>query len=605
MDTPSILEKKRIPRTPDRPVAFIIYVLKHCTLKLKLLMSFALVVMGAGVGLDTLINSWMLGRIVGVIADTPPERFWGEVRHELILLAVIWTIRNICFRLRECSERVYAPELMNTTRNLLFNRLIQQSQSFLHANFAGVLANHVRRAGDVVGGLHDKFIHNIVPLIVRFTLAGTLLWSVTPMLSWFILGFVVFGIVGAIKTAPKWTKISQAMAEASSRLTGYIVDGISNLSVVQQNAGWREEQNRMRFAQDTLTETYVARMKYVSVFWGTFDVITTFFFCGFMALVAYGWQQGSLSTGDLAMCVALLTSTFGALASTVSLLNSKFDDIGILQDALHKISTPLTVMDKQDARDIHVSQGRVEFRDLYFAYGQGKPVFEGLNISIPPGQKVGLVGVSGAGKTTLCQILVRAYDVQGGGIYIDGQNIAETTQDSLHKSIAVIPQEPILFHRTLAENIRYGRLDATDDEVRAAAKAAAADTFIETLPHGYNTLVGERGVKLSGGQRQRIAIARAIVKKAHILVLDEATSALDSETEKSIQEAMLSAMQGRTTLVIAHRLSTLSYMDRIIVMEEGRVVEDGNFTELLQKNGVFAKLWSLQAGGFLPEKMSG
>jgi ATP-binding cassette, subfamily B, bacterial len=592
---------KRIPKTPEKPLAFIRYVLQHCSPSMKWQAGAAYVFEIISTAADTLVT-WALGRIVGVIA-TAGDRLWEKVTYELLILAGLWTLRNISYRCREYMERHYVPELLNTTRALLFARLIQQSQAFLHANFAGVLANHVRRAGDVISGLRDKVQYSIIPLAVRFVTAGVLLWGITPQFALFIPCFLVVGAVCAVLTAPKWTRLSLQQAEKSSLLTGYIVDSTTNLSIVQQNVGWREELSRLDYAQDQMTQTFVNRLRWVSWFWGIFDTIMTFFLCGFMALVVYGWQQGNVSTAQLAMTVGLSMNLFGAIAGTVNLLSSKFDDIGILQEALHKISTPLSVLDKPGAPDLQVVQGAIDFRDVDFSYIPGQPVFQKLNLFIPAGQRVGLVGVSGAGKSTLCHLLLRAHDVTGGGIYIDGQNIADVTQDSLHASISVIPQEPVLFHRTLGENIRYGRLSATAAEVEASARAAEAQNFIATMPKGYDTLVGERGVKLSGGQRQRIAIARAIIKDAPVLVLDEATSALDSETEKAIQAAMMHAMEGRTTVVIAHRLSTLSHMDRIVVMEHGRVIEDGSFEDLLSRGGVFARLWKLQAGGFLPDDL--
>ena len=592
---------KRVPRTPDKPWPFIRYVLKHCSTAMKWRAVAAVACEVIATVCDTLVT-WVLGRIVGVTSNGGPD-IWKNIAFELGLLATLWTIRNAAYRGREWMERIYVPELLNTTRALLFARLIQQSQSFLHANFAGVLANHVRRAGDVISSLRDKVQYNIMSLLVRFITGGALLWSITPLFALFVPAFIIVGMICAVLTAPKWTMLSANHAEKSSRLTGYIVDSTTNLSIVQQNVGWREELSRLDIAQEEMTETFRARYRYVSIFWGTFDLIMTFFLCGFMALVVYGWQQGQVNTAQLAMTVGLAMNMFGALAGTVSLLSQKFDDIGILQESLQKISTPLSVIDKPQAPDLDVAQGEIEFRNVDFSYVPGQPVFTGLNLKIKAGQKVGFVGVSGAGKTTICQILLRAYDVQGGGIYIDGQNIAEVTQDSLHAAISVIPQEPVLFHRTLGENIRYGRADATPEDIEKAAEAAEASGFISTLTKGFDTLVGERGVKLSGGQRQRIAIARAIIKDAPILVLDEATSALDSETEMAIQTAMTEAMKGRTTVVIAHRLSTLSHMDRIVVMERGRVIEDGSFRELLDKNGIFARLWNMQAGGFLPDQM--
>lgn len=598
---------KRIPQTPNTAWGFIAYLLRHCPTSMKWQgVAACLCEMAANAG-DILIT-WSLGRIVGVLMAASPDigsAIWEPITHELILFTVIWTVRSAAFRLREYFDRQYVPVLLNTTRELLFSRLIQQSQYFLQNNFAGVLANHVRRAGDVIGGLREKIQHNIMPLLTRFVTAGVLLWALTPTLTIFVFATIIFCIVGALLTAPRWTNISTRNAEAASRLTGYIVDSVTNLQIVQQNVGWPEEKRRLGTAHDEITTAYRDRLVYVSWFWGSFDFIMTFFYLGFMGLVVYGWQTGDVTPGELAMAVGLVTNLFGALAGTVSLLSSKFDDIGILQDSLHKISTPLSIIDQPASRTLEVATGEIEFRDVYFDYPNGQSLFHGLNLTIKGGEKVGLVGLSGAGKTSLCQLLLRAYDVKSGGVYIDGQNIAEVTLDSLHAAIAVIPQEPMMFHRTLAENIGYGRASATREDVEEAARAAEAADFIAGLSEGYDTLVGERGVKLSGGQRQRIAIARAIVKNAPVLVLDEATAALDSETEIHIQRAMAVAMQGRTTIVIAHRLSTLSHMDRIIVMDRGKIVEDGTFSSLMAAGGTFARLWSLQAGGFLPEAMPG
>lgn len=596
-------QPRRIPRTPDTPLAFICYMLRHCSSSMKWNGIASFMTKSVADCLDMLVSSWMLGRIIGAMVDSH-GKLYEAMLPQLLLLIAIWTGRNAALRATEYFERHSVPDMLNTTRELLFNRLIQQSQAFLHSNFAGVLANHVRRAGDVIGSLHIKLLWNITPLIIRFITASVLLWQITPLFVAFIAVFVILGIFYAACNAKQLTALSTAQATAASRLTGYVVDGITNLSLVQHNVGWAEERARLDYAQVEIKQTNINRSTYISWFWGAFDIFMTIFFCGFMVLLAYSYQRGHVTTAQLAMTVGIVGGLFGVIGNTVNMLSQKFDDIGILRDSLHKISTPLSIMDVPAAPDLHLNKGRIEFRDVAFNYADGKKLFEKLNIDIPAGQKVGFVGVSGAGKTTLCQLLLRAFDVTGGGIYVDGQNIAEVTQDSLHEAIAVIPQDPSLFHRTLEENIRYGRASATDDDVKAAASAAAVAGFIETLPENYKTLVGERGVKLSGGQRQRIAIARAIVKDAPILVLDEATSALDSETEKTIQAAMIKAMQGRTTLVIAHRLSTLSYMDRIIVMDHGRVVEDGGFDQLIASKGTFHRLWSLQAGGFLPDHLN-
>jgi len=274
--------------------------------------------------------------------------------------------------------------------------------------------------------------------------------------------------------------------------------------------------------------------------------------------------------------------------------------VGNVANGVDTIVRPHEIVDAPNAQALRVTRGRVEFRNLRFGYDPERPVFDGLNVVIEPGQRVGLVGFSGSGKSTFVSLMLRNYEPQGGRILIDGQDIAFVTQDSLHQQVSLIPQDPSLFHRSLKENIGYGRLDADDDEIRAAAEMANADEFIQVMPEGYDSLVGERGVKLSGGQRQRIAIARVMLKDAPILILDEATSSLDSVTEKAIQQNLERAMGKKTVIAIAHRLSTIAYLDRILVFDQGRIVEDGSHEELLARKSFYHRLWTMQAGGFLP-----
>jgi ATP-binding cassette subfamily B protein len=278
-----------------------------------------------------------------------------------------------------------------------------------------------------------------------------------------------------------------------------------------------------------------------------------------------------------------------------------FEYIGNITDGVGVIIRPHEIIDQPGARDLVVTQGEIRFENVDFAYAEGIEVFRGLNLTIRPGEKVGLVGFSGSGKSTFVNLILRLYDIQGGHILIDGRNIREVTQDSLRRAVSMISQEPMLFHRSLRENVRYGALDATDEEVQDAAERAHAHEFIAALPQEYDALVGERGVRLSGGQRQRIAIARAVLKNAPIVIMDEATSSLDSVTERHIQDSIQNLMEGRTSIVIAHRLSTIAHLDRIVVFHEGRVVEDGTHTDLLVREGHYARMWSMQAGGFLPE----
>jgi ABC-type multidrug transport system fused ATPase/permease subunit len=309
--------------------------------------------------------------------------------------------------------------------------------------------------------------------------------------------------------------------------------------------------------------------------------------------------RATITVGDFLLIMTLMIQLIRNVFDMANALPDTYDMIGSIRDSLDMLIVPRDIRDRAGATDLVVTRGEVVFDQVDFLYDRKKSVFRGLTLTVAPGQRVGLIGHSGAGKSTLATLLMRLYDIQGGSIAIDGQNIAEVTQRSLRESIALIPQDAVLFHRTLIENIRYGRPDASDDEVFLAARRAHAHEFIAALPLGYETLVGERGVKLSGGQRQRIAIARALLKDAPILILDEATSALDSESEALIQSAMREAMTGKTVIAIAHRLSTLAHLERLIVLDKGHIVEDGSHAELLARGAAYAALWKRQVGGFL------
>ncbi|MBX9620427.1 MAG: ATP-binding cassette domain-containing protein [Alphaproteobacteria bacterium] len=330
----------------------------------------------------------------------------------------------------------------------------------------------------------------------------------------------------------------------------------------------------------------------------------TFFGPG-LALNGYAywcWSHHLITVGDI---VVIFNTSWNIIISlwwaSIELPNA-FKEIGICRQALTLLQVPVSLVDAPGAKDIAVKEGKIQFQKVHFQYGKSTALFTNKSVLIQPGQKIGLVGFSGSGKSTFVNLILRLFDISSGQILIDGQDIAKVTQDSLRKSIALIPQDPTLFHRTIIENIRYGRPEASDEEVIVAAQRAHAHEFIMTLSEGYHTLVGERGVKLSGGQRQRIAIARAILKDAPILILDEATSALDSVTEALIQESLSHLMEGRTTIVVAHRLSTLLDMDRLLVFDQGKIVEDGSHAALVKKEGLYKTLWSAQVGGFLPDK---
>jgi ATP-binding cassette subfamily B protein len=326
---------------------------------------------------------------------------------------------------------------------------------------------------------------------------------------------------------------------------------------------------------------------------------------GMLFTLLYGWVHHWVTLGDFTQVLMQSFWLLGWLWFISFQLSVFARETGTIENALDLIKKGHDITDKKDAQPIIISHGNISFEHVNFAYHKKQPVFQDLNVTIKKGEKIGLVGFSGSGKSTFVNLILRFYDIQSGNILIDGHNIAQVTQGSLREQIAMIPQDPALFHRTLMENIRYGRLDASDEEVIQASKLAHCHEFIEKLDQGYESLVGERGIKLSGGQRQRVAIARAILKNAPILILDEATSSLDSVTEKLIQESLHRLMQGRTTIVVAHRLSTLADMDRILVFHKGNIIEEGTKEQLLKTNGHFAMLWNMQTDGFLPDKKGG
>ena len=325
---------------------------------------------------------------------------------------------------------------------------------------------------------------------------------------------------------------------------------------------------------------------------------------GMLVACIYAWNRGVITIGDMSTIMGI-TFSFTGMAWYLSFgIIHLSESYGYLNDSLRTLIKPHSVANKEDAKQLVVENGEIRFDDVCFDYGEeaeGRPVFKDLNVTIPAGQRVGLIGPSGAGKSSFVNLIQRFFDVDRGGILIDEQDVRDVTQRSLRHNIAIIPQDTALFHRTIMENIRYGRLDASDEEVILAAERAHAIEFINDLPQGFETMVGERGVKLSGGQRQRIAIARAILKDAPILILDEATSALDSESEKLLQASLAELMEGKTVIAVAHRLSTINTMDRLLVMDKGKIVEDGTHNELLALKGVYAKLWAMQSGGFLPK----
>jgi ATP-binding cassette, subfamily B, multidrug efflux pump len=486
--------------------------------------------------------------------------------------------------------------------------ILGQSLGFFQNEFAGRVSQKVMQTALAVRETVTKLLDVFVYVVVYFTGALVLmaradLWLAVPMLVWLV------AYVGILwRYLPKLQAISGKQADARAQMTGRIVDSYTNIQTIKLFAHTRREQDYARDAMDGFMTTVYPQMRFVTQLTLALNIVNSLLLAAVAGASIYAWQQDLVSLGAIAVAIALVMRLRAMSQWIFWETANLFENIGTVQDGMNTLSQPVTIADRQEARPLVVSQGAIRFNRARFHYGRATRVIEDFSLTISPGEKVGIVGRSGAGKSTLVNLLLRFHDLEGGRIFIDGQDIAGVTQESLRGAIGMVTQDTSLLHRSVRENIAYGRPEASEEEIVAAAREAHADDFIRTLAdskgrHGYDAHVGERGVKLSGGQRQRIAIARVLLKDAPILVLDEATSALDSEVEAAIQESLYRLMKGKTVIAIAHRLSTLAAMDRLVVLDKGRIVEIGNHDGLLRHGGLYAQLWSRQSGGFLDAEL--
>lgn len=495
---------------------------------------------------------------------------------------------------------IVGPSLRRRVRVDLYHYLQYHSQRFFSSHFSGSLSNRISEVSMSVNHSLWTILFDFWPVLVTFSFSLYLLFNAHSGVGIFLGGWIIFYVVVSYVLALKSRDYAKKYAEARSTVSGKIVDAVTNIMntklFTQLDYERKNLNSFLNYEVKTARKTFwfMEKMR-----WFQFIASLTLQ----VAMIIYGlnvWQRGEITVGEFSMITSLALLIINDARGLSRRFLEFFEYIGNITDGVRIMIVSHDIVDNPDAKILKVSKGEIVFDNVNFAYTEGKKVFENLNVKIAAGQKVGLVGFSGSGKSTFLNLILRFYEVNGGQILIDGQNVQDVTQDSLRAEVSVIPQEPMLFHRSLMENIRYGRIDASDEEVLMASKAAHAHDFIMEKPDQYRALVGERGVKLSGGQRQRIAIARAFLKNAPILLMDEATSSLDSNTERLIQKSLQKLMENRTVLVIAHRLSTISQLDRIIVFHEGKIVEDGTHEELLKLNGHYSRMWSLQAGGFLP-----
>ncbi|MCC5856169.1 MAG: ABC transporter ATP-binding protein [Idiomarina sp.] len=489
-------------------------------------------------------------------------------------------------------------------RWLVHRYMLGQSMSYYHDEFPGRVATKLMQTALAVRQVVITFIEVVnyiaVYFIGMFIIIGSADWRMTiPLTVWLIVyGLLMYYFV------PRLGKVSEAQADARSIMTGRIVDSYTNIQTVKLFSHAQREADFAREGMSDFLVTVHKQMRLVTGLYGGLYLLNCLLLFASAAVAIGLWMQDSVSLGAVAVVIGMVLRLFGMSQMVMWQLSTLFESIGTVQDGIQSISTPHAVLDRPNAPVLQAPKGRIEFRDVTFHYGKGHGVLEHLNLNIEAGEKVGIVGRSGAGKSTLVNLLLRFYDVEKGQICIDGQNIADVQQESLRANIGMVTQDTSLLHRSVRENIAYGRPHATDAEIEDAARRAHASEFIPELQDskgrsGYDAHVGERGVKLSGGQRQRIAIARVMLKDAPILILDEATSALDSEVEFAIQENLNQLMEGKTVIAIAHRLSTIAAMDRLIIMDQGRVVETGSHEELLAQQGIYARLWQRQSGGFI------
>lgn len=483
-----------------------------------------------------------------------------------------------------------------------FEYLVRHSHTFFANQFAGTLTRRINKYATAFVDMVDSVVMDFLPAALFVSGAIVVLYIHSAALGIILGVWTVLFVTVQIYLSRLQRPLRVERSLRDSKLGGAVADAIGNQSTITTFAGVAHERNRLQGFTDLLRVAQLRSWHFTVSIWGIQSFLMV---CVNIALLwgaLHYWQRGQLTIGDFILIQTYLVGAFQMLSSVSFRLRRFYDSFADAGEMVAILETPHEVRDIPDAKSLAITQGAVDFKDVSFHFNEQQPILTHLNLSIKPGEKVALVGPSGAGKSTITKLLLRFYDVKGGSIEIDGHNIAQVTQDSLREAIAFVPQEPILFHRTLTENIRYGKRDATDEEVIEAAKKAHCHEFIQHLKYQYDTYVGERGVKLSGGERQRVAIARAILKDAPILILDEATSSLDSESESLIQDSLKVLMQGKTVLVIAHRLSTIMNMDRIVVIEGGDVVADGTHQELLAQGGLYAKLWSIQAGGFLRDE---
>ncbi len=572
--------------------------------KLMLIMGLLTAVIGV---FEALLFA-MMGKMVDWLSKVEPKRLWAEEGHNLLWLGAI--ILGSVFLVALQSLIKHQALLGNFPMRLRWNYhrlMLNQSISFFSDDFAGRIATKVMQTSlavrDVWIVMADIFAFVVVYFVTLTLVIGTFdLWMLVPFLLW-----LVMYVSSLVYFIPRLGRVAKRQADARSIMVGRVTDAYTNIQTVKLFSHAGREASYAKDSMHQFLTTVNSQMRLATGFEIVNHVLNMFLILSTAGVALWLWTHSLLGIGAVAAATAMALRLNGMAHWIMWEMSSLFENIGTVQDGITTLTKPHLIEDVADAKPLNIQHSQIQFEQVDFAYHADQPILNRLNLTIHSGEKIGLVGRSGAGKSTLINLLLHFYQPQGGRILIDGQDIGLVTQESLRAQIGMVTQDTSLLHRSVRDNILYGRPDASEQDMIAAAEQAEADEFIAHLAdpngrQGYDAHVGERGVKLSGGQRQRIAIARVMLKDAPILLLDEATSALDSEVEAAIQRSLYELMRGKTVIAIAHRLSTIMAMDRLIVMDQGQIVEQGTHQALLEMNGLYARLWEHQSGGFLVEE---
>lgn len=585
-----------IDNLPKKTFPFILYFLKSYFLE-----CLGMMIIGILWSVDLSLRPYLIKVMLDKLEMVSPhaDLFTELMAPALTYIALGFGI-NFIYRIYDYLALRLMPSLYNDIVIKVLDYTEQHSHSYFQNHFGGSIVNKLSEMARAVQDIVETIIHRFVSHSLALLIACFAMASVNLILALIFFTWVIAFLVSSYFFSKEPYILSEQLSKTHTKLIGKIMDSVTNILTVRLFARQKFEINyvkaQAREREERAQALRWSNLKRQAAMETASNILMGILIC----YLIYTRQQGLITIGDFALVLMVSISAIDAVWNLSRDFLEFSEQLGQCSQTLTLIAIPHEIKDTENALPLKVNRGSIEFKNVYFSFIENKFLFNNLCISIPGKQKVGLVGYSGSGKTTFVNLLIRLFDIQAGQILIDAQEVSKVTQESLHENISFIPQDPLLFHRNIAENIRYGRLYATEEEVIQAAIKANAHDFIKDLPEGYNTLVGERGIKLSGGQRQRIAIARAILKDAKILILDEATSALDSVTEHIIQESLKKLMNNKTVFVIAHRLSTLQDMDRILVFEKGKIIEDGSHQALINKKGVYAYLWERQRRGFLP-----